>query len=338
VARRLSQPGRIEEGTLLWEPSAAFIAGANLTDYLAWLERERGLRFADYGALWRWSVDDLEAFWTSIVDHYQIPLRGDRGRVLGSRSMPGATWFESAQINYAEAVFAHATPDHPALVFQSERQPLRAVSWGELEASVAAVAAGLRRLGVGRGDRVVAVLPNIPEAIVAFLATASLGAIWASCSPDFGTRGLIDRFAQVSPKVLIAVDGYTYGGKRFDRRDVIDALRAELPTLERTVLVPYLEAAAGPDSAIELSWTDLIAGPPEPLTFESVPFDHPLWVLYSSGTTGLPKAIVHGHGGIVLEHSKVVGRCWWVVPPSSTTAIPATRTSASCGRWRRRRA
>ncbi|MEA2632248.1 MAG: acetoacetyl-CoA synthetase, partial [Chloroflexota bacterium] len=156
MARRLSQPGRIEEGTLLWEPSAAFIAGANLTDYLAWLERERGLRFADYGALWRWSVDDLEAFWTSIVDHYQIPLRGDRGRVLGSRSMPGATWFESAQINYAEAVFAHATPDHPALVFQSERQPLRAVSWGELEASVAAVAAGLRRLGVGRGDRVVA--------------------------------------------------------------------------------------------------------------------------------------------------------------------------------------
>ncbi|MEA2633153.1 MAG: acetoacetyl-CoA synthetase, partial [Chloroflexota bacterium] len=143
--------------------------------------------------------------------------------------------------------------------------------------------------------------------LVAFLATASLGAIWASCSPDFGTRGLIDRFAQVSPKVLIAVDGYTYGGKRFDRRDVIDALRAELPTLERTVLVPYLEAAAGPDSAIELSWTDLIAGPPEPLTFESVPFDHPLWVLYSSGTTGLPKAIVHGHGGIVLEHSKVVG-------------------------------
>lgn len=307
MARRLRQPGKIEEGALLWEPSAAFIAGANLTHYLAWLERERGLRFADYAALWRWSVDDLEAFWTSIVDYYEIPLHGDRSPVLGSRSMPGATWFEGAEINYAEAVFRHATAEHAALVFQSEREPLRSVTWAELEASVAVVAAGLRRLGVARGDRVVAVLPNIPEAVVAFLATASLGAIWACCSPDFGTRGLIDRFAQVSPKVLIAVDGYTYGGKRFDRRDVIDALRAELPTLERTVLIPYLDPDAGPDGATELKWTDLIAGPPEPLTFESVAFDHPLWVLYSSGTTGLPKAIVHGHGGIVLEHSKVVG-------------------------------
>ena len=173
--------------------------------------------------------------------------------------------------------------------------------------SVAAVAAGLRRLGVGRGDRVVAVIPNIPESVIALLACASLGAIWASCSPDFGTRGLIDRFAQISPKVLIAVDGYTYGGKPFDRREVVDALRAELPTLERTVLIPYLDPAATADGRDEMSWADLISGPEEPLAFESVPFDHPLWVLYSSGTTGLPKAIVHGHGGVVLEHSKAIG-------------------------------
>ena len=307
MARRLSHPGRIEEGALLWEPSAAFRASANLTDYEAWLERERGLRFADYAALWRWSVDDLEAFWTSIVDYYEIPLRGDRSRVLGDPTMPGAVWFEGVEINYAEAVFRHASAERPALVYQSERHPLRSVAWAELEVSVAAVAAGLRRLGVGRGDRVVAILPNIAEAVVAFLATASLGAIWACCSPDFGTRSLVDRFVQVEPKVLIAVDGYTYGGKRFERRDVIDALRAELPTLERTVLIPYLDPDAVPEDPSELSWAALIAGPPEALTFESVPFDHPLWVLYSSGTTGLPKAIVHGHGGIVLEHTKVVG-------------------------------
>ena len=303
----VDEPGRLEEGTLLWEPSAAFQAGTNLTDYLGWLERERGLRFSDYAALWRWSVDDLGAFWSSIVDYYEIPIRGDRSRVLGRRTMPGAVWFEGAEINYAEAVFRQASTDRPALLFQSERHPLRSVSWVDLEASVASVAAGLRRLGVGRGDRVVAILPNIPEAAVAFLACAGLGAIWASCSPDFGMRSLIDRFAQVSPKVLIAVDGYTYGGKRFDRREVIDEIRAELPSLEQTVLVGYLDPDAAADRAGEMSWAELIAGPAQPLTFESLPFDHPLWVLYSSGTTGLPKAIVHGHGGIVLEHAKVVG-------------------------------
>ena len=303
----VDEPGRLEEGTLLWEPSAAFQAGTNLTDYLGWLERERGLRFSDYAALWRWSVDDLEAFWSSIVDYYEIPIRGDRSRVLGQRTMPGAVWFEGAEINYAEAVFRQASTDRPALLFQSERHPLRSVSWEDLEASVASVVAGLRRLGVGRGDRVVAVLPNVPEAVVAFLACASLGAIWASCSPDFGMRSLIDRLAQVSPKVLIAVDGYTYGGKRFERREIIGEVRAELPSLQWTVLVPYLDPDAAADRAGEMSWAEFIAGPVEPLTFESLPFDHPLWVLYSSGTTGLPKAIVHGHGGIVLEHAKVVG-------------------------------
>ena len=303
----MSEPRQLREGALLWQPSEAFQEASTMTDYMRWLERERGLRFADYHALWRWSVDDLAAFWSSVVDYYEIPLRGEWTEVLGDAAMPGTRWFEGAQLNYAEALWRRMAPDRPALLFASERSPLREISGAELKASVASVAAGLRRLGVGRGDRVVAFIPNIPEAVIGLLACASLGAIWASCSPDFGTHGLVDRFAQISPKVLIAVDGYTYGGKPFDRREVVDQLRAELPSLERTVLIPYLDAAAVADGAGEMTWADLIAGPPEPLTFEHVPFDHPLWVLYSSGTTGLPKAIVHGHGGVVLEHTKAIG-------------------------------
>ncbi len=310
----MSPPPRIAEGALLWEPSTAFQDATMLTAYLRWLERERGLRFADYEALWRWSVDDLEAFWSSVVDYYEIPLGGAWSRVLSRATMPGAAWFDGAEINYAEALLGRVEPDRPALLFQSERQPLREISGAELAGSVSAVASGLRRLGVGRGDRVVGVIPNIPEAVVSLLACASLGAIWASCSPDFGTQSLLDRFAQISPKVLIAVDGYTYGGKRFDRREVIDSLRAGLPSLERTVLLPYLDPAAVADRPGEMSWADLVAGDPEPLTFERVPFDHPLWILYSSGTTGLPKAIVHGHGGVVLEHVKALGLMFDVRP------------------------
>jgi acetoacetyl-CoA synthetase len=303
----VSEPQHLREGALLWEPSEAFQAASTLTAYMDWLERERGLRFADYDALWRWSVDDLAAFWSSVVDYYEIPLGGEWTDALGDATMPGARWFEGAHLNYAEALLRRVAPDGPALLFASERSPLREISGAELEASVASVAAGLRRLGVGRGDRVVAFIPNIPEAVIGLLACASLGAIWASCSPDFGTRGLVDRFAQISPKVLIAVDGYTYGGKQFDRREVVDELRAELPSLERTVLIPYLDPAATADGPGEMSWAELIDGPTEPLAFEQVPFDHPLWVLYSSGTTGLPKAIVHSHGGVVLEHSKAIG-------------------------------
>jgi acetoacetyl-CoA synthetase len=304
----VSEPRPLREGALLWEPSESFREASTMTDYMAWLEHEGGLRFRDYHALWRWSVDDLEAFWASVVGYFRIPLHGTWKRVLGHREMPGARWFEGAELNYAEVLFGRLAADRPALLFQSERHPLREVSAAELRGSVVAVAAGLRRFGVGRGDRVVAVVPNIPEAVIAFLATASIGAIWASCSPDFGTQSLVDRFAQVAPKVLIAVDGYQYGGKSFDRRAIVDELRAALPTLTSTVLIPYLHPERPMDPRPgELAWADLLASPTERLTFEQVPFDHPLWILYSSGTTGLPKAIVHGHGGVVLEHAKAIG-------------------------------
>ena len=303
----MSAPRRLEEGALLWEPSEAFREASTMTDYMRWLERERGLRFEDYASLWRWSVDDLAAFWSSVADYYEVPLRGDRSHVLDDPTMPGAAWFAGAELNYAEALVRRLAPDRPALLFASEREPLREISGAEFVASVAAAAAGLRRLGVEKGDRVAAVIPNIPEAVIAMVACASIGAIWSSCSPDFGTHSLVDRFAQISPKVLIVVDGYTYGGKAFDRGGVIAELRAELPTLQRTILIPYLDRGASAHDSGETMWTDLLGDPEEPLRFEPVPFDHPLWVLYSSGTTGLPKAIVHGHGGIVLEHLKAVG-------------------------------
>jgi len=320
----VSRPARLVEGALLWEPPAAFRDATTLTAYRRWLEHDRGLAFAGYEDLWRWSVDDLPAFWTSVVDYYGMPIRGHWDHVVQPATMPGARWFDGARLNYAEALLGRVSQDGPALLFQSERQPLVEITGAELTDQVAAVAAGLRRLGVRRGDRVAAVVPNIPEAVVALLACASLGAVWSSCSPDFGRQSLVDRFAQIEPTVLIAVDGYTYGGKRFDRRPVIEELRAALPSLRRTVIIPYLDPAAAPVGSTEMSWAELGSGPAEPLTFEPVPFDHPLWVLYSSGTTGLPKAIVHGHGGVVLEHAKAIGLMFDVRPGDRMTWFTTT--------------
>ena len=253
---------------------------------MARLLRARGL--SDYQELWRWSVDDLEAFWGALWDWFEIDASYER--VLGSREMPGAEWFPGASVSYAERLFRAGRPGEVAIVHASESAPLAELTWDELGDQVARCAAGLRRLGVGRGDRVAAYMPNVPETVVAFLACASIGAVWSSCAPEFGAPTVVDRFKQIEPKVLIATEGYRYGGKDFDRRPRVAEIVAAIPSIEHTVMMPS-------------GWESLLAEPAG-LSFERLPFDHPLWVLYSSGTTGLPKAIVQGQGGILLEHLK----------------------------------
>src|SRR6266566_4326900 len=294
----------IRGDTPLWEPSEERKQQANLTHFMQWLLREKGLNFQTRNQLWQWSVDHLEDFWASVWQYFHIEASKPYTAVLVERKMPGAKWFPDAELNFAEHVFRNATSDHPALLFRSERHDTVEVSWRELKQKVGVLARSLRAMGVQRGDRVVAYMPNIPETLVAFLACASIGAIWSSCSPDFGTSSVIDRFKQIEPKVLFAVDGYQYNGTAVNRRAVISELQAALPTLKKTVLVPYLSADASTEASPDIvMWSDLLSTHGE-LYFEQVPFDHPLWVLYSSGTTGLPKAIVQGHGGILLEHMK----------------------------------
>ncbi|HKH15726.1 MAG TPA: acetoacetate--CoA ligase [Solirubrobacterales bacterium] len=293
-------------GELLWEPSAGIVERATMTRYMRWLADERGLAFDDYESLWEWSATEIEGFWASVWDFFEVEASAPSSEVLPDRTMPGATWFPGAQLSYPQHIFRGTGEADIAVLHASELRDLGEVTWGELREQVAQAAAGLRALGVERGDRVVAYMPNIPETLVAFLATASIGAVWSSCSPDFGAASVVDRFAQIEPKVLICVDGYRYNGRDFDRLDTIAGLQAAMPTLEHTVVLPYFV----PDPDIShldnaIAWDELLeSGRGAGLEFEQVPFDHPLWVLYSSGTTGLPKAIVQGHGGILLEHLK----------------------------------
>ncbi len=295
-------PAGAGSGRVLWEPPGELVEASNLTAYMRWLEERRGLRFASYGELWRWSVDHLEDFWGGLAEHFGVRFHAPPERVLAARTMPGARWFEGARLNYAEHALARAD-DRPALVYRSEDGGREVLTRAEVAARVARARAGLRRLGVGRGDRVAGFLGNSPEAIVSMLATASLGAVWSSCPPEFGAASVLDRFRQIEPKVLVATDGYPYNGRFHDRREVVAGIVAALPSLEATVVLQ--RAAAGTELPGAMAFSDLVSEPAaEPLEFESVPFDHPLWILYSSGTTGPPKPIVHGHGGILLEHLK----------------------------------
>ncbi len=296
----------MSEQKILWRPSEDFIQNANLTAYERWLEEEKGLSFKDYDEIWQWSVNDIEDFWESIWEYFEIIHHSPYQSVLSSHDMPGAKWFEGSTLNYAEHIFRKKSNDRPAIIFHSEAHELQNISWHELEEQVIAIRSYLTDHGITKGDRVVGYLPNIPEAVVCFLAVNSIGAIWSCCSPDFGVNTVINRFLQIEPKLFVTVDGYQYGGKCFKRFEEINQIRTAIPTINETLFIPYCDLDHGFKMNKMTQWKDVItiSGPKGKLEFTAVPFDHPIWILYSSGTTGKPKAITHSHGGVLLEHLK----------------------------------
>jgi acetoacetyl-CoA synthetase len=302
------------EGQLLWTPDPARVAGSQIASFTTWLATERGHVFADYEALRAWSVADLEGFWSAVWSFYDVHSTQPYERVLDARRMPGARWFAGSRVNYAEHMLRRerlAGPDEVAIVHGSETRPLARMTWHDLGAAVRAFATALRERGIGPGDRVVAYMPNIPETAIAMLATTAIGAIWSSAAPEFGARTVIDRFAQIEPKLVFVADGYRFAGKDYDRTSAIREILAELPTAEHVVWFPYLGGTSAPipiERAIPWSaFADAPAVGVAEFRYEYVAEDHPLWILFSSGTTGLPKAIVHGHVGTLVEHLKGTG-------------------------------
>jgi acetoacetyl-CoA synthetase len=301
------------EGQLLWTPSAATVANSHVMRFIAWLERERGLRFADYEALRQWSVGDLDGFWSAIWAFYDVKAERPYDQILDRREMPGARWFAGSRVNFAEHMLRHelvATPDEAVFLHSSETRPLARMTWHELGDAVRTFATSLRELGIAPGDRVVAYMPNIPETAIAMLAVQAIGAIWSAAAPEFGARTVIDRFAQIEPTLVIVADGYRFAGKDYDRTPVINEILAALPTAKHVVWFPYLFADRPSPLPASIPWSQLANGPRvarEDFRYEYVAEDHPLWILFSSGTTGLPKAIVHGHVGILVELLKSTG-------------------------------
>jgi acetoacetyl-CoA synthetase len=288
----------------LWTPSEAFVENSNLSRYRRWLAETKGVHTSTYAELWKWSVTETDAFWKSIIEYFNIAYEGSPDPVRSGTKMPGVRWFENMRLNYAEHILRNATSLQPAILFRDESGSDREISWDTLTREVASLQAYLRSVGVQRGDRVAAFLPCSPEATVAFLATSALGAVWSSCSPDFGAGAVTDRFAQIEPVVLIAVDGYRYGGKFHDKSLTVSEVIATMPSLRKVIMVEHPEASGVTSSDRIVSWRDVVRSTDEAVSFDRVPFNHPLWVLYSSGTTGLPKAMTHSHGGILLEQFK----------------------------------
>ena len=310
----------MEEGEferMLWQPTDQLKFSSNLWAYMNWLNEKRGLSFESYEELWEWTTENVSEFWHSIWDYFEIKHSGSYSEVLSGHEMPYYQWFTGARLNYAEHVFRQATADQPAIISRSENGVTTEIPWDNLKSSVSSLQQFMSTLGVKSGDRVAAYLPCVPEATVAFLATNSLGAVWSSCSPDFGVNSVLDRFSQIQPKILVAADQYCYNGKLFDKRAVVEQLMNGLPTVEHVLLISNSMNSAGNKSIL---WSDALRIPPGPIHFERVPFDHPIWILYSSGTTGLPKAITHSNGGILLEQLKYLTfhsdikkgeRCFW---------------------------